>query len=201
MQLAYQFPERCERLVLVSSGGLGREVSRLLRTLSLPGAEQMFPLFCSPRLLDVGNRLASWIGDAFVRPAPAVEEMLRSYASLADGDTRRAFFRTLRSVVDARGQSVSAVDRLYLAALVPTLIVWGSRDPLIPVEHAHAAHEAIPGSRLEIFDDVGHFPHCEAPERFADALTEFVETTEPASAQAWSDLLQGRARSLDAEAV
>jgi pimeloyl-ACP methyl ester carboxylesterase len=71
------------------------------------------------------------------------------------------------------------MDRLYLAADVPTLIVWGEDDSIIPVAHAHAAHEAIPGSRLELFEGVGHFPHVEAPERFVEVLLDFLATTEP----------------------
>jgi pimeloyl-ACP methyl ester carboxylesterase len=180
MQLAYQYPEHCERLVLVSSGGLGREVSRLLRALSLPGAEHVFPLFCSPVLRDAGQRVVEWLQRLGLRPSAAAEEAWRSYSALAERDARRAFFRTLQAVIDPGGQSVSAIDRLYLASRVPTLIVWGSDDGLIPVTHAVAAHHAIPGSRLEIFDRVGHFPHCEAPERFVDVLLDFVDATEPA---------------------
>lgn len=180
MQLAYQFPEHCERLVLVSSGGLGREVSPLLRALSLPGAEHVFPLFCSPALRDAGERVASWLAGVGLRPAPATEQAWRSYAALAEPDARRAFFRTLTAVIDATGQCVSATDRLYLASHVPTLIIWGASDRVIPIEHAHAAHAAIPGSRLEIFAGAGHFPHCEDPQRFADVLSEFVDTSQPA---------------------
>ncbi len=180
MQLAYQFPERCERLVLVSSGGLGREVSFLLRALSFPGVEYVFPLVCMPQLRDAGNWMAAWLGRAGVRAAPAVEEMWRSYTSLADADGRQAFFRTLHGVVDVGGQAVSATDRLYLASQVPTLIVWGAHDPIIPVSHAIAAHKTLPGSRLVIIDDVGHFPHCEDPERFAEVLVEFIAATQPA---------------------
>jgi pimeloyl-ACP methyl ester carboxylesterase len=180
MQFAYQYPEQCERLVLVSSGGLGREVSPLLRALSVPGVEQVFPLFCSPPLRDAGRRVLGWLGALGLHPAPAVEETWRSYASLAEGDARRAFFRTLQSVIDTGGQSVSATDRLYLAAHVPTLILWGDRDPIIPVSHALATHAAIPDSRLEIFDGVGHFPHCEAPERFVEALVGFIRSSAPA---------------------
>ena len=180
MQIAYQFPERCERLVLVSSGGLGPEVGLLLRALSLPGADHVLPLFCSPALRDAGARAAGWLGSLGLRAAPRLEEMWRSWAGLAETDARRGFFRTLRAVIDAGGQTVSATDRLYLASHVPTLIVWGARDALIPVSHAHAAHAAIPSSRLEIFPDVGHFPHCEAPERFAGTLVDFIASTEPA---------------------
>ncbi|HXJ35022.1 MAG TPA: alpha/beta fold hydrolase [Candidatus Eisenbacteria bacterium] len=193
MQLAYQYPERCERLVLVSSGGLGREVSPLLRGLSLPGVEQVFPLFCSPALRDAGRRVAAWLGRAALRTTPTAEEIWRAYASLAEDDARRAFFRTLRAVIDPGGQSVTANDRLYLAARVPTLIVWGREDALIPVHHGIAAHEAIPGSRLEIFDDAGHFPHCEAPARFVGTLVDFIDTTRPAltSEHEWRQLLRG----------
>ena len=74
---------------------------------------------------------------------------------------------------------MSALDRLYLASQLPTLIVWGERDQIIPVHHAHAAHEALPGSRLEIFERSGHFPHTEEPSRFVDAIRVFVDTTEP----------------------
>jgi pimeloyl-ACP methyl ester carboxylesterase len=192
MQLAYQFPARCERLVLVSSGGLGPEVGLLLRGLSLPGSEHVLPLVCSPALRDAGSRVAAWLARAGLRAAPAVEEIWRGYASLADPATRRAFFRTLRAVIEPAGQSVSATDRLYLAAHVPTLIVWGARDGIIPVSHATNAHRAIPGSRLEIFDDAGHFPHCEDPERFVETLVGFLDSTEPGrfSEHDWRQLLE-----------
>jgi pimeloyl-ACP methyl ester carboxylesterase len=179
MQFAYQFPERCERLVLVDSGGLGREVTFYLRMLTLPGFEPVFPLFCSPWLRDAGNRAATWLGRAGMRSTPARQEIWRSYASLADAESRRAFFRSLRDVIDFSGQAVSALSRLWRAAQLPTLIVWGDRDPFIPVSHAVAAHEAIPGSRLEIFEGVGHYPHCEAPERFVGVLVDFIDSTEP----------------------
>lgn len=181
MQMAYQFPERCERLVLVDSGGLGREVHALLRWLTLPGAEPVLTLFCSPPVRAAGRRLAPWLARAGVPSTPVREEVWRSYSSLGDVDSRRAFFRSLHDAVDAGGQAVSALDRLHHAAQIPTLIVWGAKDPVIPVEHAVAAHAAIPGSRLEIFDGVGHYPHCEAPERFVEVLVDFIATTAPAS--------------------
>jgi pimeloyl-ACP methyl ester carboxylesterase len=177
MQFAYQFPERCERLVLVSSGGLGEDVSPLLRLLTLPGSEYVLPLACNSTVNGIGERLGSWLGRLGIRPAPAVGEILRSFESLGDAETREAFIHTLRSVVDLRGQRVSAHDKLYLASDVPTLIVWGDRDPIIPMSHAIDANEAIPGSRLEIFEGAGHYPHCADPERFADLLEEFVAST------------------------
>jgi len=194
MQMAYQFPERCQRLVLVSSGGLGREVSLLLRALTFPITEQVFPLVCNPGVRAAADRMVDWLRQLGIQVTPAAEEMWRSYVSLADADRRWAFFRTLRAVVDLGGQSVSAADRLYLAAQMPTLIVWGAQDPLIPVEHAVASHAAIPGSRLEIFEDVGHFPHCEAAARFAEVLVDFMTSTVPArvSERRWRELFQPR---------
>ena len=203
MQMAYQFPERCERLVLVSSGGLGREVNLLLRALTLPVTEQVFPIVCNSGLRAAADRVADWLRHVGVRVTPSAEEMWRSYASLADAETRWAFFRTLSAVIDLGGQSISATDRLYLAAQMPTLIVWGARDPIIPVEHAIASHAAISDSRLEIFEDVGHFPHCEAPARFVDVLVDFMTSTVPArvSERRWRELFQPPREAVAFEAV
>jgi pimeloyl-ACP methyl ester carboxylesterase len=180
MQFSYQYPERTERLVLVGSGGLGREVNRLLRLLSLPGSEAVLQLACAAPVRGAIESVASGAARVGLRPAPVVRELWRSYASLADDAARSAFLRTLRAVVDPRGQAVSAANRLHLAGEVPTLIVWGDSDPIIPVDHAYSAHASIPGSRLEIFEGVGHYPHCEAPERFIEVLSDFIETTVPA---------------------
>ena len=191
MQLAYQFPERCERLVLVSSGGLGREVNALLRVLSLPGAEALLSVGCSAPIQRTIERAAALASRVGLRPEPVVEELWRSYASLADPETRQSFLRTLRAVIDGRGQAVSASSRLHLAAACPTLIIWGGADPIIPVEHAHEAHAAIPGSRLEIFEGVGHFPHVEAPARFVEVLETFIDATAPARIEISSDHVLG----------
>jgi pimeloyl-ACP methyl ester carboxylesterase len=180
MQFAYQFPQRAARLVLVDSGGLGREVTFYLRLLSVPGFEAVFPFFCTPLVRRAGRLAATWLDRAGIRSTPASREIWRSYASLADAENRRAFFRSLREVIDYDGQAVSALGRLHRTAQLPTLIVWGARDPFIPVSHAIAAHGAIAGSRLEIFDGVSHYPHCEAPERFVAVLVDFIETTKPA---------------------
>jgi len=180
MQLAYQYPERCERLVLVGSGGLGREVNRLLRLLSLPGSDTVLRLACAKPLRAAVGSVAGRASRMGARRAPVVAELWRSYASLAERDARAAFLRTLRAVVDPRGQAVSAASRLHLAAELPTLILWGDADRIIPVEHAYAAHASIPGSQLVVFEGVGHYVHCEAPERFVEVLTRFVESTRPA---------------------
>jgi pimeloyl-ACP methyl ester carboxylesterase len=179
MQLAYQHPELCERLVLVGSGGLGREVSWLLRLLTLPGAEYVMPIFFPRFLRDRGNDVSRFLRDRGIQ-APHAAELWRAYASLAEPDNRHAFVKTLRAVIDPGGQTVSANDRLYLASAVPSMIVWGDRDDIIPIEHAHQAHARMPGSRLEIFEGAGHFLHVEQPDRFVEVLRDFIATTEPA---------------------
>jgi pimeloyl-ACP methyl ester carboxylesterase len=179
MQLAYQHPEGCERLVLVDSGGLGREVNWMLRFMTLPGSEYVMPVIFPGFVRDWGDRLFRTINDRGIRLG-RIAEMWNAYASLAEADNRQAFARTIRSVIDPGGQTVSAMDRLYLASAMPTLIVWGERDDIIPVSHAYAAHEAMPESRLEIIEGVGHFPQIEAPEQFIDMLVDFIDSTEPA---------------------
>lgn len=176
MQFAYQNPGFCERLVLVSSGGLGEEVSWVLRMLTLPGAEYVMPVLFPGFVRRTGDSVGRWLHGLGLR-APAIREEWAAYASLADPETRAAFLRTLRAVVDLGGQTVSAKDRLYLAANIPTLIIGGERDRIIPVSHARSAHEAMPGSRLVIFDDSGHFLHAEEPQRFVESITEFMDTT------------------------
>jgi pimeloyl-ACP methyl ester carboxylesterase len=127
--------------------------------------------------------------------APHVAEMWSAYASLTETPNRHAFIRTVRAVIDPGGQTVSARDRLYLAESVPTLIVWGDRDDIIPVAHAHATHEILPKSRLEIFEGAGHFLHVEHPLRFAELLRDFVSSTEPAQrdAHTFREMLLARA--------
>jgi pimeloyl-ACP methyl ester carboxylesterase len=180
MQFAYQFPERCERLGLVNSGGLGREVNLLLRAAALPGAELVLPLIAANWTRSVGLAVSDFVGRLGLRVGSDIAEMSRGYASLIDGEARSAFLHTLRAVIEPGGQRVNAADRLYLAEEVPTLIVWGERDPMIPVKHAYTAHEAMPGSRLEIFSDAGHFAQLDEPVRFAAVLAAFMEETEPA---------------------
>ena len=192
MQLAYQFPERCERLVLIDSGGLGSEVNMLLRSATLPGAEFVLPLLASEPLLNAGRGVGRFFGRLGLKVHTDIAEMARGHASLAERDARAAFVHTLRTIVDPAGQRVSASDRLYLAEEVPFLIIWGQRDRIIPVAHAYSAHERVPSSRLEIFEKAGHFPHVDEPQRFIEVLTEFIDSTEPAEVapERWRELLQ-----------
>jgi pimeloyl-ACP methyl ester carboxylesterase len=192
MQMAYQFPEHCERLVLVSSGGLGRDITPLLRAASLPGSELVLPLLVNDQLIGAGRAAGRVLGRIGLRVHTDVGEVLRGHASLSDGATRSAFLHTLRGIVDLRGQRVDASDRLYLAQALPFLVVWGQRDPIIPIAHAYGAQRLVPGSQLEIFPGAGHFPHLDDPLRFVRVLTDFMLTTEPARvpAERWGELLR-----------
>src|SRR5271167_1301708 len=150
MQFAHQHRDYCERLALIGSGGLGPDLSPLLRMLTSSGIQ-----------------------------SPRAGQMWHAYSSLSDAETRWAFLRTLRSVVDYRGQAVSALNKLHVAAGLPTVLIWGDDDRIIPVAHAYAAHDAVQGSRLEVLEGVGHFPHVEAPAAVADILEDFIASTQP----------------------
>jgi pimeloyl-ACP methyl ester carboxylesterase len=174
MQFAYLFPGRVERLVLVSSGGLGREVGLPLRAATLPGAELVLPLLASRWVRDRGEAVARQLTRVGVHAGPDLLEAWASLASLREHGSRRAFLGTARAVIDPGGQTVSASSRLPLVGNVPTLIVWGARDRMIPPWHGVVAAQSIPGCRVEIFEEAGHFPHLEDPERFSRVLREFA---------------------------
>lgn len=196
MQFAYQFPERCERLVLVASGGLGEEVHPLLRAATLPGSEFVLPLLAHPRLIETVAVLPRALGRIGLRTRVDLEEMARGYRSLSNAEARNAFIHTLRSVIDPRGQRIDASDRLYLASKMPSLIIWGCRDRIIPVTHGRSAHKAMSGSHLELFEEAGHFPHLDEPLRFAQTLQGFFSRTKPArlDTNTMRELVLGRDR-------
>lgn len=193
LQFAYQYPDRCERLVLLSSGGVSREVHPLLRLAAVPnGSDVILPLlqfsltrWAVRRGLDLAQRMETDLG----RDA---DNLLRVLEALPDATSRAAFLRTLRAVVDSRGQVITMLDRCYLTSGMPTLLMWGTRDPIIPFHHAQIAHHAMPGSRLEVFEDAGHFPHHHDPDRFVEVLRDFLATTQPSSFKSgeWRDLLR-----------
>ncbi|MFF1448001.1 alpha/beta fold hydrolase [Streptomyces sp. NPDC058274] len=192
MQFAYQFPERTERLILVSAGGVGREVNPVLRAVSLPGAHLMLSTLRLPGMrFQVGlfARVMRLLDTDLGQDAP---ELLTLVDALPDTNSRSAFIRTLRAVVDWRGQAVTMLDRCYLTEGMPTMLLWGDRDSVVPVRHAYGAHEAMPGSRLEIFEGAGHFPFHSDPSRFVSVVEEFTSTTDPAdwSREHWRGLLR-----------
>ncbi|OMB94236.1 alpha/beta hydrolase [Mycobacterium colombiense] len=177
MQFVYQHPDYAQRLILISSGGLGPDVGWVLRLLSAPGAEFVLPIIAPPPVLSVGNTLRSWMKGAGIR-SPRGAELWSAYSSLSDGQTRQSFLRTLRSVVDYRGQAVSALNRLRLREDLPVMAIWGECDGIIPVDHAYAAHEARTDARLEVLPDVGHFAQVEAPEQVVELIEDFIATGE-----------------------
>ena len=175
MQFTYQHRDYCQRLVLIS-GCLGPDLNWILRILSAPGAELVLPVVAPQPVLNLGNKLGSWLTSAGIK-SPRASEMWSAYCSLSDRPTRQAFLRTLRSVVDYRGQAVSALGKIHVSYGLPTLLIWGEQDRIIPVAHGYAAHEAVPGSRLEVLAGVGHFPHVEAPTAVVDILDDFIAAT------------------------
>jgi pimeloyl-ACP methyl ester carboxylesterase len=193
MQFAYQFPERLERLVLVDSGGLGEEVSMVLRAATLPGAEFVLPLLFGPVPRTAGRTVGNVLGRLGVRASANTRGLVEGLDSLGDAAARRAFVHTARSVIDPAGQRVDARDRLYLSSGVPTMLVWGEQDRIIPVAHGERAHELMPHSRLEVLPRAGHFPFNDDPDWFVEVLGDFIRSTEPAEIdpQRLSRMLRG----------
>jgi pimeloyl-ACP methyl ester carboxylesterase len=179
MQFVYQHPDYCQRLILIGSGGLGPDVGWTLRLLSAPGAELIMPIIAPPPVLSVGEKVRSWFAKMGVE-SPRGAEMWSAYSSFGDAETRRAFLRTLRSVIDYRGQAVSALNRLHVRADMPTMAIWGDSDAVIPVDHAYAAQETRPDVRLEVLPGVGHFPQVECPMAVVDLIEDFISRQTPA---------------------
>ncbi len=195
MVFFWQFPERVERLALVSSGGLGRQVSPLLRGAALPGAGALISLACDRRVTAALDRTGERLRERGSGLGVQLQAVARALRPLETRGARAAFVHTLRAVIDPRGQRVAANDRLYLLAGVPVLIVWGGRDRTIPIEHGRAAHAALPHSRFVTLPRAAHFPHLEDPEGLADALEDFIAGTEPAriDEETWQALVRDRA--------
>ncbi|MEJ2868013.1 alpha/beta hydrolase [Actinomycetospora sp. OC33-EN08] len=196
MQFAYQYPERTERLVLVGAGGVAQSVTPALRAASLPFADLLLPVLGWPGVrfpTELALRVLQQLDTGLGRDA---EDLVRLVDALPDATSRSAFLRTLRAVVDWRGQVVTMLDRCYLTVGMPTLLVWGADDVVVPVEHGRTAHEAMPGSRLEVFERAGHFPFHSDPQRFLAVVREFLASTEPAhwSGAEWRELLRSGAR-------
>jgi pimeloyl-ACP methyl ester carboxylesterase len=180
MQFFYQFPQRIERLALISSGGLGREVSPMLRTAALPGMSWLLSLTIQPRLLGTLSTTGQRLRARGRGGGVYMQAIARALQPLESAGARQAFLHTLRAVIDVHGQRVSATDRLYLLETMPTMIVWGERDNTIPLAHGRLAHDAIPGSIFRTLPDAAHFPHLEDPDGLSRLLREFIHTTRPA---------------------
>jgi pimeloyl-ACP methyl ester carboxylesterase len=181
MQFAYQFPQLVERLILVSAGGVTKDVNFVLRMASLPMGSEAIALLRLPLVLPAVRLAGTVIGKTLGTTAVGhdLPNMLRVLNDLPEPTASAAFSRTLRAVVDWRGQIVTMLDRCYLTEAIPVQIVWGTRDAVVPFQHAQMAHAAMPGSRLEIFENSGHFPFHDDPARFIDVIQRFIDDSQP----------------------
>lgn len=179
MQFAYQYPQLTERVVLVSSGGLGRSVNPVIRGLTVPGSGAVLAAVTMPALRSLTVPALLRLHRSGLPLTADMHGLAEVYDSLGDRRSRAVFRHVLRAAVDWRGQLITMIDRAYLAQHMPSMVVWGARDVVIPVKHAFAANELLPGSRLKVFKDSGHLPHSDEPERFADCLTDFIMETPP----------------------
>ena len=172
MAVASEYPSVVDALVLVSAGGLGREVHPLLRAAALPAAPLVLRAVTRPRL----RRLYS---DARVHRALRLTDdnlvnLRRAGRAIGAADGRSSFFASLRGVIEPGGQRGSFVDMGLLSPDLLTLFVWNEGDPVIPVAHARAAHAHLPGSRLVVFPGGGHEPHRRNAARFAEEVAAFL---------------------------
>jgi pimeloyl-ACP methyl ester carboxylesterase len=157
---------RVRRLALVASGGLGRDVSLPLRLASIPLVVERF----GQPFMGRGTSMALGGGGAFDRAE--IRELSRMNAIPG---TARAFARSVRDVIDWRGQHRQFFDRAAeIHDLPPIALFWGARDPIIPIAHALAAVSRLAGVELTRFERSGHFPHREEPARFVEALESYL---------------------------
>lgn len=176
LQTAYQFPERIDRLMLISSGGLGSEVSYLLRAATLPGAEGVIAAL---------SRIPEALTRRFLATVPAavasadVNLLATVVHGLRGKRQRTAFIRTARSVIDWRGQTVSAARQTALLRDVPVLVAWGAEDTTIPPRHHVALAERVPHAVMVEITGAGHYPHETATDRLLPAIKTFLASTQP----------------------
>jgi len=182
LQFAYQFPERTQRVMLVSTGGLGPEVSMLIKLIQAPGWEQVMSVLTLPGIRHVETaamRALASSGGPLHKYTRDLDEAASIVDSWRDRRTRFAIRHLVRAVIDWRGQIVTMADRAYLTQTMPMAVVWGRDDHVIPVRHASNAAALAPGASVTVLPDSGHFPHRDHPEEFARLLDEFVSNTEP----------------------
>jgi pimeloyl-ACP methyl ester carboxylesterase len=174
MQFAYQYPERTERLMLVDSGGLGKEVTPFIRALGLPFAMATLAFLTLPGVRQLNKatlRALHRVPTAVTRDLAEVAEIVES---LKDPRTRYALHRLVESAIDVRGQVISMRDRAYLTAAMPICVLWGEDDLVLPVHHAHVIATLAPNARVVVQKRSGHFPHKDHPEAFVELVDEFM---------------------------
>lgn len=181
MQFAYQFPERTERLVLVSSGGLGPEVSPAIRAITTPGFHQAMGLLTLPVVRHLGVAGLRALSRTSSKATRDLDEVAVIFDSFKDPAARAAIRHVVSAVVDWKGQIVTMADRAYLTEAMPMAVIWGRDDQVIPVRHASNAAALAPSARVEVIPHAGHFPHKDHPQRFVKTVHEFIRSTEPAA--------------------
>src|SRR5215218_1347241 len=181
MSFAYHYPERVERLALISSGGLGRGVSPALRAATLPGAGAVMRTVGARPVVAAGRGVAG--GLALVRlrrPARITVDVVRTLERLGDSGRRGAFLNTVRAVIDGHGQKVSAMDKLpRIGGTVPVLVVWGTHDRVIPVAHAELVRQALPHAEVLLLDGIGHTPQLSQPLFVGERLAAWMRGADP----------------------
>ena len=181
MQFAYQFPERTERLILVGSGGLGPEVTPVIRAITTPGFEHLMAPLTLPGVRHVAAAAMRALKRTGFKEFRDFDEVAAIYETFREYDARSAIAHVTRAVVDWRGQVVTMADRAYLTEAMPLCVIWGEEDRVIPVSHAALAAELAPGARVEVIANAGHFPHKDHPERFVRIVNDFVRKSQPAT--------------------
>lgn len=173
LQFSYQFPHRCAGLVLVASGGLGTETNLALRAATLPGAGVVMRVAINDSTVRWAAGVGQQLNRVGARPQILSEAAVARMSRLSEPGQRNSFLATLRAVVDFSGQRVSALEKLHVSGDRPVLIVWGERDPIIPMAHGSQAHDLLANSELVVFAGAGHEPHRHDPSRFAALVADW----------------------------
>jgi pimeloyl-ACP methyl ester carboxylesterase len=192
MQFAYQYPERTERLVLVDPGGLGPEVSPLIRALGLPGYDLALRVLTMPGVRQTQVAAMRLLAATGLREFRDFGEVATILDNFQDPGKRYAVHKLVSGVIDWRGQNVTMRDRAYLTEAMPLCVVWGADDRVLPASHADLVREVAPRARVTVMADAGHFPHRDHPAEFVDLVDDFMASTVPAtySRARWRRLLR-----------
>ncbi len=172
LEFAAQFPELLEGLVLVAPAGMGQKGAQFLGLCSIPVFGEVIS-----RPSRVGSKRALELLFAdrkMMTPARAE----RDFELSSQPGATRAFLKMLRFMANRHGAKPAFYNRSLENASnvrVPTLVVWGVQDHILPVEYAPVAERVIPGSRLQVYDPCGHFPMLERAQEFNALLLEFLQ--------------------------
>jgi pimeloyl-ACP methyl ester carboxylesterase len=181
MQFAYQFPERTERMVLVAPGGLGPEVTPIIRAVTLPGFRAAMGVVTLPGLRQLTLSTLRGLSRSTVPGARDLDEIACIVDGLKDPGQRRALQHVVRACVDLKGQIITMVDRAYLTQEMPMCVIWGTHDRVIPSHHADHVKRIAETAHVSMVGNAGHFPHKDQPDQFVKTLNRFISSTRPAT--------------------